>query len=539
MAVSITTALRESHQEMINRLEIHSTWNGLVQSWKEVWQASELLERWAAFASYCDRLLALARADNVIELETALHPLLDVLGQLKAPGGGDKASVDALLPAVYAVVRKICSEIGRTAERETEAALPIVVMLVRDAEAVRELLLQIEHYGYVIRAFEDYQAGSQFAIAQRAVAVIVDIDSAIDGPATACMEGLNRAGIKWFALATEDSFAMRLQAVRAMGHGFFVVPLSVNALIDAIDPLVYKTKDEPYRILALDDSATVLATIARTLSQFPNIHLSTLRQPEAVLEALVDFSPDVLLLDFHMHGCTGLEVARIIRQNKAFESIPIVYLTGETRQDVQHEAMRAGGDDFLTKPISKAQLVNAVLSKAERYRGLRRLMVEDSLTGLYNHVHTKTLLEQSLLLAHRQNVPVSYAILDIDHFKRVNDTYGHSVGDTVIKSLARLLKQKTRQSDVVGRYGGEEFVIILFGCTPARAFDHIESIRKDFSELQHAGDNGRFCATLSAGIAHYPAYDSMMELMVAADDALYAAKRGGRNQVMLADRSGC
>ena len=523
---------------MINRLEIHTTWNGLVQSWKEVWQASGELERWAAFMPHCDRLLALARAEGIVELETTLRPLLDMLAQLQKPGPDDKAHVDALLPAVFAVVRDVCSEsYHRHVERTDHAGLPLVVMLSSEATAMRELLLQTEHYGYEVREFQNYRSGVHVAIVERAVAVIVDIGHGLDAETVATVGELNRFGIKWFALADRGNFALRLQTVRAAAQGFFLAPLSVNALVDAIDPLAYKTKDEPYRILALDDSATVLATIRKTLAQFPNLHLTTLREPESVLEALLDFSPDVLLLDFHLNGCNGLEVAKIIRQNKAFESIPIVYLTSETSEAVQLEAMRHGGDDFLTKPISEAQLVNTVISKAERYRGLRKLMVEDSLTGLYNHLKTKTLLQQSLLLAERQNAAVSYAILDIDHFKRVNDAYGHSVGDTVIKTLARLMKQRVRRADVVGRYGGEEFVVVMFDSTPAGALERIDRIRQDFAEIYHAYDDGIFAATFSAGIAHYPAYPSMMELMVAADDALYAAKRAGRNRVMLAERS--
>jgi diguanylate cyclase (GGDEF)-like protein len=268
----------------------------------------------------------------------------------------------------------------------------------------------------------------------------------------------------------------------------------------------------------------VVATIQKALGQVANIHARGLQQPALILENLLDFSPDVLLLDFHMDNCNGLEVAKIIRQNKAFESIPIVFLTSETRESIQLEAMRHGGDDYLTKPISQAQLVNTVVSKAERYRGLRRLMVEDSLTGLFNHVKTKALLQQALLLADRQNVSLSYAIIDIDHFK-------------VIKTLARFLKQRVRRSDVVGRYGGEEFALVMMDSSPEDAFERLDAIRKGFGGIFHSYDEGIFASTFSGGIAHFPAYSTMMELMVAADEALYESKRNGRNRISLATKS--
>ncbi|GAA5175930.1 hypothetical protein GCM10025771_09420 [Niveibacterium umoris] len=523
---------------MINRVELHSAWNALVQSWRPVWQASHDNARWSVFASHCDRLAALARDGELDEVETAIAPLVDLLTALRQPGDAEKARVDQLLPGVFAAVRAALSQRARAPERSAgDDTLPLVVLLAKEIAPYHELLAQMVHYGYTFKVFTQFRHGVRYAVMNRAVAVVAELDGTLDEETSAVVTELNRCNLKWFALSPEGSFKVRLQAVRHDAQGFFVAPLTVNTLVDAVDPLAFESKDEPYRVLALDDSPTVLATVERILSQFPNIHMRGLREPSRILETLMDFAPDVLLLDFHMDGCTGLEVARIIRQNKAFESIPIAYLTSETSEEVQQEAMRQGGDDFLTKPISAAQLVNAVVSKAERYRGLRRLMVEDSLTGLFNHVKTKTLLQQTLLLADRQGVPVSYAILDIDHFKQVNDTYGHTTGDKVIKALARFLRQRMRRSDVVGRYGGEEFVVVLFDSTPEDALERVETLRKGFGGIFHQTDQGMFASTFSAGIAHFPAYPTMMELMVAADDALYASKRAGRNRCTLADRS--
>ena len=164
-------------------------------------------------------------------------------------------------------------------------------------------------------------------------------------------------------------------------------------------------------------------------------------------------------------------------------------------------------------------------------------MVEDGLTGLYNHVKSKSLLRQCLQRAQRQQLPVTYAILDIDHFKRVNDTYGHSVGDKVIKTLARHLKQRLREADVIGRYGGEEFVVVLYNCDPDKGYELLDRVRIDFEQIYHTYDEGIFSTTFSAGLAHFPAYAAAAELMVAADDALYVAKKAGRNCVRKASLS--
>ena len=520
---------------MINRLEIHDTWNGLVTAWKLVWQDCADLERWAAFMLQCDRLLAQARGQSLADLESALLPLIELLGNLQSPGQSDVAEVDRLLPRVFSVVRDVCSPTSRRAMKgyaPDDDSLPLVVMLTPDEGAVHDLLLQMEHYGYAFKVFSEYRTGFVTAQVERAVALVVDIGDDGKQLSAAMADEIGRSGLKWFVMSPRGDFSLRLQAVRWGALGYFTEPVNINALAEAIDPLVYAGRDDPFRVLILDDSVTVLASIRRALEQVPNVTVCAIRQPSVVLETLLDFSPDVLLLDFHMEDCNGLEVAKIIRQNSAFESIPIVYLTSETSEAVQLEAMRNGGDDFLTKPISQAQLVSSVVNKAERYRGLRKLMVEDSLTGLYNHVKTKALLQQALLQGERQQSSICYAILDIDHFKRVNDTYGHSVGDRVLKTLARYLKQRVRRADVVGRYGGEEFVVVFVDASLQQALDRLNSIREGFSRIYHAYDEGIFSVTFSAGLAHFPSCKTMMELMLSADNALYAAKRGGRNRVV-------
>lgn len=522
---------------MFNRRDIHDSWNELVLAWKLVWQAVDNLEQWAVFMLHCDRLNALARQQGLVELEAALVPLLSMMEGIGSPEKADKGAVDRLLPDIFAAVREACGPAPRrntTSLDAEETGMPLVVVLSRHPEDLEELLMQVEHYGYALKVFGDARSGLNLAITQRASALIVEIDDHIDEATAALVRQADQAGIKWFAMSPYGDFRLRLQAVRLQARGFFLQPLSATALVDAIDPLTFAAREEPYKVMIVDDSVTVLASIQKALESQPNLRFCAVRRPELVLETLMDFAPDVLLLDFHMQECNGLEVAKIIRQNKAFESIPLIYLTSETSEAIQLEAMRHGGDDFLTKPISQAQLVNTVISKAERYRSLRKLMVEDSLTGLFNHVKTKALLQQSILQAERQDFSVCYAILDIDFFKKVNDSYGHTVGDRVLRSLARYLKQRLRKADVVGRYGGEEFAVVFVDASLEQAQEKLDSIREGFARIYHAYDEGIFSVTFSAGLAQFPDYENMMDLMVAADHALYAAKRAGRNQICLA-----
>ena len=251
------------------------------------------------------------------------------------------------------------------------------------------------------------------------------------------------------------------------------------------------------------------------------------------MDRLEAFRPELVLMDLYMPDYPGQELAGVIRQYDNWASLPIVFLSAETDLDVQLQAVGKGADDFLTKPINDAQLVAAVRVRIERARQLSVQISRDSLTGLLKHAAIKEMVDIEAARSRRTGKPATVAMLDIDHFKAVNDTYGHAVGDLVISSVAMLLRQRLRRSDVIGRYGGEEFAVILPECDIEDAQRLLEDIRLRFSTVHFNHEDREFTCTLSAGLAsssQFPDHGGS-ELLVAADEALYQAKRGGRNQI--------
>ena len=249
-----------------------------------------------------------------------------------------------------------------------------------------------------------------------------------------------------------------------------------------------------------------------------------------ILQALNTFNPDIILLDMYLPQYTGIEIANLIRQIPTYISIPIVFLSAEEDQDIRLQALSLGVDDFLSKPPHAEHLIKTVSSRAERYRTIRKLMVHDSLTGLLNHTTFRERFNQEITRARRQHAPLTFAFLDIDHFKNVNDSYGHSTGDRVLKSLAQFLKQRLRSSDIIGRYGGEEFAILLPDTTAESALPVLEELREGFEKIEHrlpTSDN-HIHVTFSCGIAAFPRYTDVTILSEAADQALYQAKQEGR-----------
>ncbi len=179
---------------------------------------------------------------------------------------------------------------------------------------------------------------------------------------------------------------------------------------------------------------------------------------------LAESSFDIILLDFNMPGCSGPELAAIIRQHDRHVGLPIVFMS--SKDDVEALLINTGLgiDDFLVKPFTPEQLTAVVRSRARRASELSSIMMRDSFTGLLNHARFLEILGLQIAQVKREGKPASFAVLDLDHFKKINDSYGHAMGDQVIRSIARMLQQRLRRTDIVGRLGGEEFGIILPGC---------------------------------------------------------------------------
>ncbi len=337
-------------------------------------------------------------------------------------------------------------------------------------------------------------------------------------------------------LSSRGDFDARIAAVLAGGVGYFTKPASIQELIASLDNLTNQEEVEPYRILVMDDEPTI-ADYHSVILQEAGMLTICVNDPKNILQVLKDFRPDLVLMDMYMPTCSGCDLAILIRQIKDFTALPIIYLSSETDKKKQVSAMRVGAEGFMTKPVAASELVAAVEIRAERMRSLRSLMVTDSLTGLFNHTTTTQLLKTAMLHSQRNKTSLCFVMIDLDHFKNVNDSYGHPAGDQVLIAIARSMKKRFRGSDVVGRYGGEEFALVLQDITTDKALDIVTELREKFAQLLFNENQTSFSCTFSAGIAICTQDDTLETLRNAADQALYVAKDRGRNQVAIASET--
>ncbi|MFO0713457.1 MAG: diguanylate cyclase [Sandaracinus sp.] len=261
-----------------------------------------------------------------------------------------------------------------------------------------------------------------------------------------------------------------------------------------------------------------------------------------LLEAYKQAAFDLVLLDVVMEGMSGVEACRILKaREEGF--VPVVLVTSRADPDARVEGLRIGADDYVCKPFEEEELLARVSSMlrikrafdqlaASRNR-MAELAVLDDLTGLYNVRYLQQRFAEEWKRAERHREPLAIAMLDVDHFKLVNDQHGHDVGDAVLREVSTRLKGSVRDTDVVARYGGEEFVVLLPSTQLAGALVVAERIRKAIGSRRVETARARLDVTTSIGVALYPSrgVSSKDQLLRAADAALYRAKEEGRDRI--------
>ena len=309
----------------------------------------------------------------------------------------------------------------------------------------------------------------------------------------------------------------------------------------------------PPRILIVDDHEDNVILLEARLQSW-GYATSTARDGEMALQTVRESPPDLILLDVMMPKIDGCEVARRIKSDERLPFIPIIMQTALDSTEQKVEGLEAGADDYITKPIEFAELEARVKSML-RFKRLQdelerrerelsemneRLLVmsrTDALTGVDNRRNIEERLHEMFEHSRRLGEPLSVVMCDLDKFKSVNDTYGHQAGDAVLKQFASLLKHSARDIDRVGRYGGEEFTLLLPGTVLDAAVTFAERVRKEVEARTFTFDGGSLRRTASFGVAGWPhpRVADAEALVKAADDALYVAKEAGRNKVVRFD----
>ncbi|WP_404384232.1 diguanylate cyclase [Caenispirillum salinarum] len=290
------------------------------------------------------------------------------------------------------------------------------------------------------------------------------------------------------------------------------------------------------KVLIVDDMLPNAMLLQALLADLPDVEARVVESGAQALEACRDQAPDLVVTDYVMPGMDGVELVRALREARPGDFIPVLMVTADDQKQVLYQAFEAGATDFLRKPLDEVELrarVRNMLALRRQHLDLERLATTDTLTGALNRRAFMARLETETQRAGRHGHDFAVLMLDIDHFKRINDTRGHAAGDQALVAFADTLRGHLRDTDSLGRLGGEEFAVLLPETGADGAATLAERLRAAVAAARVTTDAATFGFTTSAGLASF-AGDTPESLLRRADGALYRAKEGGRDRVVAA-----
>lgn len=504
----------------------------VVVLWQQLPESDWSAERFTDFILQVEKLLRFAQRFGAEKHKTMAHQLLSTLSALTPGSVPDSTQLQIINDAIITL-----SETALRRNDNKLEALPIknktaVYIALDDTEKAALLTKQMHYFRITASSFSSPDELSSGLLLRHPSVLIIDTDFGGTENGLRTVDELQRSRNTMLPVIfthseSRPNLEQQLKMLRGGSLGLFKSS-DIHTIISETDKALDTTPEAPFKILVVDDSKSQ-ARYTENLLNKAGILCEAINEPLQVLDALKRFDPDLVLMDMYMPHCTGVELAQVIRQQTEYINLPIIYLSGEEDKKLQLAAMTMAGDDFLTKPVEENHLLTTVRNRISRARQLYNLIARDSLTGLLNHTHTLGALQNAM--NRHPDSSICFVMIDIDHFKRVNDSYGHPAGDSVIRNLALFLRQHLRKTDPIGRYGGEEFAAILLDATEEQASIVMDDIRANFAQLIHTDDG--LTVTFSCGVAQWQG-ESASELVSLADQALYQSKHEGRNKVTAA-----
>jgi len=459
------------------------------------------------------------------EAESAILPLLRSRGTVPF----------ATLRRWREILDAVSTEIAQdNAEILEEPYVVFDVMLVENSETLAEPLLRaLEQENVTVRRCTTYESAMAELDFRTPHAAIVNLHLP-DGNGLDVLERLRAsdggASAGAFVISDGGDFNDKVRAIRAGAHAFFAAPIDVPSLVRRVVALRERRRRAPARVLAVEDDPTQTLILRNVLGK-AGYEVAVCRDPSEFEALLADFRPDLLLMDIHLDDdggadVSGYDLVRLLRQNEAFAHLPVIFVSGDQERGALLESAMSGGDTLVSKPVDWALLLSQISTRLERASAAREVAERDALSGVLTRGAFSARVRERVAMQSDDARNV-VAILDLDHFKSINDTHGHPAGDRVLTAVGTCLRRGVRQHDLVGRYGGEEFVLLLNELDLDDAARLVERLLAEFSASEPLPG---VRVTFSAGVALFD--ESLESTIRRADAALYEAKRTGRARVV-------
>ena len=499
--------------------------------------------------------LAAARANQTLTQEqqqTAAreaHKLAGALGTFGFPGGSAAArELELMLNAGTPdakrwsdLVQIIRAELERgptlpamAGEITTPSDLPVLAIHQPDKDFTEALTQEAVPLGLQVRTCDTAHDLASI-LAQDPAALV--IDPWLGGPLT--LELLTafakrRPDAPLIVLSDRDALTDRVTAARTGVSAFLSRPQAARDVAAQLAALMPAIGSQPPSILAVADDADVRSSLADAMSA-AGFKLAVLDEPLKLWDAIAEARPDLLILDADTRDISGVELCRVIRSDTRWRGVPVIVLSASADASTLRSVYAAGADDVVERAVISDELPRRMAHRLHRTELTRSQADTDFLTGAATRRKSEEAIGYLMSLSVRSKQPVSVALLDIDHFKRINDEHGHAVGDVCLRRFAGMLRQTFRGVDIISRWSGEEFVVGLYGMAGTDAVNRLGDLLDRLSTVPVTTHNGSpIHVSFSAGVAQYPQDGQTLDHLVrAADRALERAKNIGRRRVVL------
>lgn len=404
-------------------------------------------------------------------------------------------------------------------------------------EEAQDLASALSEFNFEVKAFSSYQV-LRTQIQESAPNLVIIGQSAkdrLDEDAFGLAQDLFKLNIPCFLYLTHDDFYSRLKSVRAHFSKHYIKPIELTRVVNHIREVLKLDSGAHNKVCLVDDQTSVLNYLKLTL-EGQGLEVFATTDPVVLVKEMQSFEPDIFVFDINMPDISGIELAHIVRQFEHLSAVPIIFLSSD--DSLENKLLAIGGecDDLLPKSLPIGAIVTQVKSRIKRSINMQKQTMQDSLTGLLNHKTIVSYAIKAFNLAKQSQLSTSLVMLDLDNFKQVNDTYGHAAGDMVIIALSQLLKGRLHKSDKLGRYGGEEFMLLLRSGSYEQQIQLLDKVRESFCNLVFHHNDAKFQVSFSAGWAKMEDFHDYSQMSQAADQALYQAKREGKNLISFAKK---
>ncbi|OLP19749.1 hypothetical protein BST81_04235 [Leptolyngbya sp. 'hensonii'] len=452
------------------------------------------------------------------------------------------------LPVFSLAPRPITEELNgqSVGSHSVEADQPLLLIIDQDVDLAEQLVAEALAWKIRTAIASTLDTAREYLLRQHPHIVLLDValtGNLEEGRAFLARLTTDYPEVRVVVFSNHDGSADRISMVNSGAQIFLPKPIAPTEVLQAITEVLQLSEPLDAKVLAVDDDPQILA-LTRSILEPQGLQVTCLQDAGQFWEILKSTQPDLLILDVDMLVFSGLELCQSVRQDFQWNWLPVLFLSVKNDSATLRQLFNAGADDYISKPIVPDELLNRVCNRLKRSRLLRNQAQTDALTGVANRQQATQAMNQLLRLAAHSQQPVCLTVLDLDYFKQVNDQYGHIQGDRVLRQFGQFLKRKFRLGDVVARWGGEEFVLGLYGMTRSDGVERVAEVLEEWrsiraetcNEASTTSDECLGLATFSAGIAQYPIDGINLQLLYrSADAALYRAKIAGRDRVLAAD----